>query len=380
MKSPLRDPPRRRRRGDRGRHDALRAPAGARGQLLLGRRPCIRRLRRARDGVRDLRRLRHLPRVHELRPVAGGAEAEALLVVQQFETAQFLAPRDARSARRGDRLLRTLRRRRRNGRGWRTATSATPSTRGGSRSSGPSRPPSRPEAVQETAFAKWLDQTSEREEARRDRVHGAAGIIPTTIWIVLFLSAAHRLRVHAVLRRPRRSEALAGDARSARRRRSSSHAARDLRARQPVSAGVGSIEPVAMERSLAILDEARGPRWTRRSAALRRERSRRGERPRRGRRDGAARGRGRRDRVVRLPGDALERRAGQGGEPRRTRSGSRRRGRRGSRRRRRRSTSRRSPSGSTRTRARRPSSRTSTSSASARSSSRPSTRGSRRGR
>ena len=45
-------------------------------------------------------------------------------------------------------------------------------------------------AVQETAFAKWLDQTSDREEARRDRVHGATGITPTTIWIVLFLSAA----------------------------------------------------------------------------------------------------------------------------------------------------------------------------------------------
>ena len=44
--------------------------------------------------------------------------------------------------------------------------------------------------VQETAFAKWLDQTSDREEARRDRIHGAAGITPTTIWVVLLLSAA----------------------------------------------------------------------------------------------------------------------------------------------------------------------------------------------
>ncbi len=44
--------------------------------------------------------------------------------------------------------------------------------------------------VQETAFAKWLDQTSDREEARRDRIHGAAGITPTTIWIVLLLSAS----------------------------------------------------------------------------------------------------------------------------------------------------------------------------------------------
>ena len=43
---------------------------------------------------------------------------------------------------------------------------------------------------QEAAFAKWLDQTSEREQARQDRIHGAAGITPTTVWVVLLLSAA----------------------------------------------------------------------------------------------------------------------------------------------------------------------------------------------
>ena len=118
-----------------------------------------------------------------------GAEAEALLVVQQFETAQFLAPetRDRLSGeivcygrsvvdrewpemQEGDldeainpwglALFRTIR-------------AADPSG-----------------TVQETAFAKWLDQTLDREEARRDRIHGAAGITPTTIWIVLLLSAA----------------------------------------------------------------------------------------------------------------------------------------------------------------------------------------------
>ena len=43
-------------------------------------------------------------------------------------------------------------------------------------------------ATEQSAYDKWLDQTSDREEARRDRIHGAAGIIPTSIWIVLFLS------------------------------------------------------------------------------------------------------------------------------------------------------------------------------------------------
>jgi membrane protease YdiL (CAAX protease family) len=35
-----------------------------------------------------------------------------------------------------------------------------------------------------------LDQTSAREEARHDRVHGAVGVIPTVLWIVLFFIAA----------------------------------------------------------------------------------------------------------------------------------------------------------------------------------------------
>ena len=45
-------------------------------------------------------------------------------------------------------------------------------------------------ASQQSAYDKWLDQTSTREEARRDRVHGAVGVIPTQLWIVLFVISA----------------------------------------------------------------------------------------------------------------------------------------------------------------------------------------------
>ena len=44
-------------------------------------------------------------------------------------------------------------------------------------------------AVEEAAYAKWLDQRSDREDARADRVHGAEGVIPAPLWLVLFLSA-----------------------------------------------------------------------------------------------------------------------------------------------------------------------------------------------
>jgi len=43
---------------------------------------------------------------------------------------------------------------------------------------------------EEAAFTKWIDQRSEREQARNDRVHGGIGVIPTPLWYVLFLSAA----------------------------------------------------------------------------------------------------------------------------------------------------------------------------------------------
>ena len=42
---------------------------------------------------------------------------------------------------------------------------------------------------EETAFAKWLDQTSDREQARLDRLHGAEGIIPWPLWAALIFTA-----------------------------------------------------------------------------------------------------------------------------------------------------------------------------------------------
>ena len=44
-------------------------------------------------------------------------------------------------------------------------------------------------ATQQAAFGKWLDQRTDREDARADRTHGAEGVIPLPLWIVLFLSA-----------------------------------------------------------------------------------------------------------------------------------------------------------------------------------------------
>jgi hypothetical protein len=185
-----------------------------------------------------------------------GAEAEALLVVQQFETAQFLAPETR------DRLAGELVCYSRSvvAQEWprmeagdlgdtinpwavalfRTIRAADTTT-----------------SEEETAFAKWLDQTSEREEARRDRVHGAAGITPTTIWIVLLLTAAIvflYMLFFADSAEMKRSQAmLVGSATTIVVVTLLAIHALD----NPYRPGLGSIRPVAMERSLVILDEAR---------------------------------------------------------------------------------------------------------------------------
>jgi hypothetical protein len=114
-----------------------------------------------------------------------GAEAEALTVTQQVETAQFFDhvhaatltgelvcyarsvvgvewPQMA-SGKLGDRVS-----------PWSAALFKT---------IGKVQPQS---STDDAAYGKWLDQTSDREQARRDRIHGAAGVIPMPLWIVLF--------------------------------------------------------------------------------------------------------------------------------------------------------------------------------------------------
>jgi hypothetical protein len=44
-------------------------------------------------------------------------------------------------------------------------------------------------AAEQAAYAKWLDQRLEREAARNSRLHGAAGVIPAPLWLVLAVSA-----------------------------------------------------------------------------------------------------------------------------------------------------------------------------------------------
>jgi len=112
-------------------------------------------------------------------------------------------------------------------------------------------------ATEQAAFGKWLDQTSDREEGRRDRPHGAEGIIPSSIWLVLFLIAivvfAYMLFFADSGEGAVAQAMLMGSATTVIVLTLLAINALD----NPYRHGLGRIKPVAMERSLRILNRER---------------------------------------------------------------------------------------------------------------------------
>ena len=109
--------------------------------------------------------------------------------------------------------------------------------------------------TEQAAYAKWLDERSEREEARNDRVHGAIGVIPTPLWVVLFFIAAliflymlffadsgERAVVQALLMGTVVAVVV-------------STLLLLVFLNNPFHDGVGGLRPDAMERTLTIIDE-----------------------------------------------------------------------------------------------------------------------------
>jgi hypothetical protein len=186
-----------------------------------------------------------------------GAEAEALAVAQQVETAQFL-PTDISADLTGelvcyarfvvndewDRMEAGTLGDALNPWGvslFRTLQDVEPSS-----------------ASEQSAYDKWLEETSTREQARQDRIHGAVGVIPTPLWIVLFFisivifvymlffaDSGERALTQAVLMGSVTAVIVVMllllnflD--------------------NPFHSDVGGLRPVAMERTLRIVDEALG--------------------------------------------------------------------------------------------------------------------------
>jgi len=184
-----------------------------------------------------------------------GAEREALTVLQQVETAQFFA--DAS----GDRLTGELVC---YGRSvvhdeWprmRDGTLGDTLNPWGVRLFSTLRTVDPRTATQQSAYDKWLDQTSDREEARLDRVHGAVGVIPPQLWIVLFLVAGiifvYTLFFADSGERAIVQSLLIGSVVAVMTVMLLLLGALD----RPFHNGVGGLDPVAMERTLRLTDQA----------------------------------------------------------------------------------------------------------------------------
>ena len=185
-----------------------------------------------------------------------GAEAEAQTVVQQFETAQFL-PVAVRPRLSGELVCyaRTVIHQE-----WPRMQSGTlgdlrnPWTLAMLRTLQTTEPRS---ASEQTAYGKWFDQRSDRENGRADRIHGAEGVIPLPVWIVLliasgvifvymlfFADSAERAIVQATM--------MGGVAVVI-----TSTLLLLGFLDHPYQTGVGGIRPVAMERALAQLRQER---------------------------------------------------------------------------------------------------------------------------
>lgn len=184
-----------------------------------------------------------------------GAESEALMIAQQVETAQLLGPevRDTLTGQLicyGRSVVHDEWRAMRDGRlgdgvnPWAVAMFHTIEG---------IEPKSN---AQQSAYDQWLGQTSQREEGRLTRIHPASGVIPTPLWIVLvaigFVIFGYMLFF-----------ADAGEGRGTQAMLMGAVVSVItmmflllLSLDRPFHAGIGGLDPVAMERTLERIDNA----------------------------------------------------------------------------------------------------------------------------
>jgi preprotein translocase subunit SecG len=184
-----------------------------------------------------------------------GAEEEATVLVQQLETAQFMPP-DASERLTGEIVCYgrfvvndewqamedgTL------GDGvnpwgvamFRTIETVDPRT-----------------ATQQSAYDRWMDQTLVREQARITRIHGAEGIIPLPLWIIMFIIAT-MLFVYMLFFADSGERAVTQGVLMASVAVVVSFLLLILIfLDRPYGEGAGKLQPLAMERSLRLMDTA----------------------------------------------------------------------------------------------------------------------------
>jgi hypothetical protein len=110
--------------------------------------------------------------------------------------------------------------------------------------------------AEQTAFDKWFDQQSARESARADRVHGAEGVIPAPLWIVLLLSALTIFAFMLFFADPEEGALVQATMMGGVAVVISSTLLLLWFLDTPYHTGIGGLRPTAMERTLEQLDRA----------------------------------------------------------------------------------------------------------------------------
>ena len=184
----------------------------------------------------------------------GGAEAEARIVAQQFETVQFL-PASARERLSGELVCYARS----------VVHDEWPRMTSGTLGNAPNRwgvalfrslRGTEPRlASEQTAFSKYLDERSDREDARADRTHGGEGVIPTPLWIVLFLSAGILFVFMLFFADPGERVVVQATMMGGVAVLVASLLLLLWFLDNPYHGGVGALKPVAMERTLDLLRE-----------------------------------------------------------------------------------------------------------------------------
>ena len=108
--------------------------------------------------------------------------------------------------------------------------------------------------TEQSAYDRWMDQTSQREQARIDRVHGAEGIIPLPLWLALVRDLPRDLRLHAVLRRPGEGAVTQGVLMGSVTVVITLLMMLLVFFNHPHGDGIGRLQPTAMQRTLRLID------------------------------------------------------------------------------------------------------------------------------
>jgi len=183
-----------------------------------------------------------------------GAESEARIVAQQVETAQFFPP-DSATKLSGELVCyaRSV-----TGVQWKRMEDGTIGedlNPWATRLFETLQTVDPQSASEQAVYSKWLDERSDREAARSDRIHGAVGVVPLPLWIVLFFISLVIIAYMLFFADSSENAIVQGFMMGSVVAVIVSMLCLLQFLNNPYHPGVGGLRPVAMQRALTVIDQ-----------------------------------------------------------------------------------------------------------------------------